>query len=389
MSNEITIHFAPCEPTPADGYRLKYRPVGAGAYSAWPDHFTDSPAVFNDSGAAEDGMPYEGFLQADCGDGDLGELIPWTTAEESSSVPPACVAVQFVESDLPDAVVGEPYVEDLHLTGDAPFFIGSQTNPAWMTVTLDGSVIHLTGTPPTDFPDAHVDIEVLNCSNTHSATFDAHFDQVLPESSSVPPECDHVAITATTLPGGTVGVPYDQLIPLTGDAPFSLSAVTKPAWAAVAISGDNVEISGTPTDAETETIAFTVTNCVEFSDEFSQEIDIATGIAEGGLTIDACLEDGRVMGISFNGDSVGTTGDGYPVFAGDSATLLAPETGTHALVVDITAVATSTGRVVVTGSDGTVQCQEFTATPTAVVTFAAFNIDATHEWSIAIDCGTC
>lgn len=84
-NNTITIEFTPCEPTPANGYIVSYRPLGSDEeLRIWPDPFTESPAVFTDTND-DPGTEYEGFIQADCGDGNLSVEVPWQTAEESAS----------------------------------------------------------------------------------------------------------------------------------------------------------------------------------------------------------------------------------------------------------------------------------------------------------------
>jgi hypothetical protein len=82
--NTITINFDPCEPTPGNGYRIYYRPVGGGAYRLHPDRFYVTPAVFTDE---EDpiGTSYEGFIQGDCGDGKYGLPIPWEAINDESA----------------------------------------------------------------------------------------------------------------------------------------------------------------------------------------------------------------------------------------------------------------------------------------------------------------
>lgn len=82
--NTITIDFDPCEPTPANGYRVAYRPLGSiGAYRIWPVNFFNTPAEFTDTHDPI-GTSYEGFIQGDCGGGKFGVPIPWV-AENSSS----------------------------------------------------------------------------------------------------------------------------------------------------------------------------------------------------------------------------------------------------------------------------------------------------------------
>jgi hypothetical protein len=108
----------------------------------------------------------------------LGVGIPWVTGENSSSASAGCVAVAFTEGSLPNGAAGVPYSQDLHLTGDGPFTLGSVTKPAWMTVVLDGAVLHLTGTPDAAGSDEAVTIVVDNCDGAHEATFDTTLDVV-------------------------------------------------------------------------------------------------------------------------------------------------------------------------------------------------------------------
>ena len=83
MPNQITVTFIPCEPAPANGYRLYWREGGSlGAYT-YEGIFTESPIIFIDDAGIE-GECYEGFLQSDCSEsgesGDfVGTAIPWTT----------------------------------------------------------------------------------------------------------------------------------------------------------------------------------------------------------------------------------------------------------------------------------------------------------------------
>lgn len=179
MGNQIRINFLPCEPTPAEGYLVKYRPVGSmGAFRVWPDNFADTPAVFVTDEDA-DGTQYEGEIYGDCGDGNLGVAIPWST-DESSSGSEGCTPVAFVESSVPDATDGEAYSVDLHLTGTGPFALESVTKPAWMTVTLVGAVVELRGTPPSAGTDEELTVVASNCGGGDTDTFSATFDVVEP-----------------------------------------------------------------------------------------------------------------------------------------------------------------------------------------------------------------
>ncbi len=83
--NTIHLLFTPCQPAPANGYRITYRPSGSAiAYRTWPLTFMSSPAVFTDTQDPA-GTQYEGFVQGDCGGDGLGVRVPWTTGENSPS----------------------------------------------------------------------------------------------------------------------------------------------------------------------------------------------------------------------------------------------------------------------------------------------------------------
>lgn len=73
--NHLTINFEPCEPAPANGYKIFYRVFGVGAYVAWPSNFSASPAEFSVSGPF--GASYQGYVVGDCGNGQLGVQYPW------------------------------------------------------------------------------------------------------------------------------------------------------------------------------------------------------------------------------------------------------------------------------------------------------------------------
>ncbi len=178
MANFVTICFKPCEPTPADGYQVHYRPAGSiDDLRVWPVNFSHSPAQLLVNVDPE-GTQYEGFIYGDCGNGQLGVGIPWSTGENSSSASEGCVAVAFTEGSLPNGAAGVPYSQDLHLTGDGPFALGTVIKPAWMSVILEGNVVHLTGTPDAGGDNEEVSIVAENCDGAHQATFDTTIDVV-------------------------------------------------------------------------------------------------------------------------------------------------------------------------------------------------------------------
>ena len=163
MANQITIIFEPCSPAPANGYVVQYRPVGSSdPYTEYPDHFFSSPIVFNDGGAEPDGTEYEGFLFSDCGGGNFGTPIHWTTED--------CDPVVLPAINFPDAVVGVAYNYSFVVAGSAPFGISAVTKPGWMTISVVGNTISFTGTPTGGTVlNTPVQFTVSNCSGANTA----------------------------------------------------------------------------------------------------------------------------------------------------------------------------------------------------------------------------
>jgi len=88
--NTINIEFDPCEPTPASGYRVRYRLLGSGGAYRNAGPFFTSPIVFNDFLEVA-GSSFEGFIQGDCG-GKLGVSVPWVAEFTGSIVAPSSEA---------------------------------------------------------------------------------------------------------------------------------------------------------------------------------------------------------------------------------------------------------------------------------------------------------
>jgi hypothetical protein len=87
-TNHIKIIFNLCSPTPVGGYIVKYRPVGdVGPYRNAPGNpYAASPAEWDDLLDPADTV-YEGYIQSDCGDGNLGPQVPFETEPIEPPVP--------------------------------------------------------------------------------------------------------------------------------------------------------------------------------------------------------------------------------------------------------------------------------------------------------------
>lgn len=90
-----------------------------------------------------------------------------------------CVAVTFTSSTtLPDADAGIYYSFFIDLGGTAPFVLTSVTKPAWMSVAIEGSQLHLSGNNPDEATGEVVQVTVGNCEGSGSVLLDTTIDTV-------------------------------------------------------------------------------------------------------------------------------------------------------------------------------------------------------------------
>lgn len=156
MPNFVTVCFKPCEPTPANGYVVKYRLADSGAaLRTWPVNFFSSPAqllITEDP----DGLQYEGYIYGDCGDGQLGVGDAWKTGDnppestsegspsasssDSTPVPPPGIGTIRVDPCILDGTITEVRWNNfdvLNVDGDFPVDPGEE-----ITVTVPASGTH-------------------------------------------------------------------------------------------------------------------------------------------------------------------------------------------------------------------------------------------------------
>lgn len=132
------------------------------------------------------------------------------------------------------------------------------------------------------------------------------------------PICTPVEITGTPeLPDAVSGLAYSYSIPITGSAVFSLSAITKPAWMAIDISGNNIVFSGTPAEADEATgiaVAFTVSNACGSVDFAETTIDV-TGPPDISNTAFVFIASGGDGYYTTGEDATAALGSGTPASA--------------------------------------------------------------------------
>jgi uncharacterized protein (TIGR03437 family) len=184
---------------------------------------------------------------------DGGALLQVASGLDSPSSVLIVNAITITTTSLPSATVNQPYTA-LTLTengGTGPFTWSATGLPAGVTLTTAGV---LSGTP-TATGTFHVQIMVSD-----SAQHNASITLALVVSAAVvvtpPPAYPTLSISSTSLPNGTVGVPYSGGVTASGGSGhYFFAFVGLPPG--LGLSGSS-SIGGTPTTAGTFTIGVSV-----------------------------------------------------------------------------------------------------------------------------------
>ena len=157
------------------------------------------------------------------------------------------VAPVITTTSLPNGTVGSSYNQTLAATGTAPitWSLASGSLPNGLTLSSAGVI---SGTPTA------AGISNFTVKATNSAGNDTKALSITIISNVVAP-----VITTTSLPNGTVGSTYDQMLAATGTVPISWSLVGGALPNGLTLSSMGV-ISGTPTATGTSNFTVKATN---------------------------------------------------------------------------------------------------------------------------------
>jgi hypothetical protein len=185
--------------------------------------------------------------------------------------------------NLPDAVVGVPYNYIQNITGgDQPFYLGAITKPAWMNITLNGTMISFTGTPAVGNIGTNITVSFFIGNTAGGLTLTDTID-VIAAAACIP-----VSFTGTpVLPDAIYGQAYLASIPIAGTFPYILSNIIKPSWATITSNANGIDITGTPTLPGIVTFSFDISNCgggAGSTISFNQNITITSGVIITGNT---------------------------------------------------------------------------------------------------------
>ncbi|MEO8613106.1 MAG: putative Ig domain-containing protein, partial [Chloroflexota bacterium] len=262
-------------------------------------------------------------------------------------------AITVTPATLPNGTVGVAYNQTISATGGS----GTYSNFAVTTgslpapLTLDATTGAITGTPPTagTFPFTVTVTDSLGATG------------VQPYNLTIDPTA--IVVTPPTLPGGSVGVVYNQTISATGGSgSYTNFAVTAgslpPPLNLDPITG---ALTGTPTTAGTFPFTVTVTDSLG-----------ATGVQPYSVTINsaitvtpATLPNGMI-GIPYN-QTIGATGgsgtyNNFAISAGSLPPPLTLDPTTGAITGTPTTIGTFPFSVTVTDSLGATGVQPYSVT---------------------------
>ncbi len=196
----------------------------------------------------------------------------------NSATPP-----NITTTTLPGGTVSQPYSQGLQATGGTGTLVWSRSAgslPANLSLSSAGTIA---GTP----------------TNTGTSNFTVMVTDALSQSDTQPLSITISAapapltITTTTLPGGTVGLAYNQTLQATGGTGtrvWSLSVGSLPANLSLSSAG---VISGTPTNTGTSNFTVRVTDALSQSDTQPLSIMISPATPPLTITTDELLEGRR------------------------------------------------------------------------------------------------
>ncbi|WP_446744206.1 beta strand repeat-containing protein [Silvibacterium acidisoli] len=222
---------------------------------------------------------------------------PANTASGPETIVISAASLTLTSTTLPNGTVGVPYTGTIGASGGtSPYScaITSGTLPAGLTLT--GCTV--SGTPTTA-GTSQVTVKVTDSAspaNTASG----------PETIVIAPAT--LTLTSTTLPPGTVGVPYTGTIGASGGtAPYSCAITSGTLPAGLTISGCTV--SGTPTTPGTSQVTVKVTDSASPANTASGPETIVISAANLVLT-STTLPNGTV-GVAYSG-TIGASGGTAP-----------------------------------------------------------------------------
>ncbi len=266
---------------------------------------------------------------------------------------PIATGISVSPSSLAAGTVGVAYSQTISAsggTGSFTFSVTAGTLPAGLSLSSSGV---LSGTPSTAATSSFT-ITADDGASTGSRTYSV--------TIGTP-----VTISTASLPGGTVGLAYNQTIVATGGTgayTFSVSAGTLPAG--LSLNGASGVLSGTPTTAATSAFTVTATDGNGRTGSRAFSVTIAAGIAVNPASLPAAT-----VGTPYSQSVSATGGTGSYTFSLTAGTLpagLALNASTGAITGTPTSATAATFTITATDSNSATGSRSYTLTVNAAIT---------------------
>jgi hypothetical protein len=202
-----------------------------------------------------------------------------TTGPVSLTINPAALSLTL--TSLPDGTINVPYSETIGVAGGtAPYSCTITAGTLQAGLTLTGCTV--SGTP-TVASTVHLTVKATDSSPTQETTTG-------PVSLTINPA--PLRLTLTSLPDGTINVPYSQTIGVAGGtAPYSCTITAGTLQAGLTLTGCTV--SGTPTVASTVNLTVKATDSSPTQETTTGPVSLTINPAPLKLTLSS-LPDGTV-----------------------------------------------------------------------------------------------
>ena len=104
-----------------------------------------------------------------CGNQGMSQTIDVNTA---------CIGASFTEPTLLNAVAGQPYTQNIALSGTSPFTLSGIIKPAWMNIAVVGSTVQISGTPDESDISNNNDVEFTVSNSCGSQALSQQIDVI-------------------------------------------------------------------------------------------------------------------------------------------------------------------------------------------------------------------